>query len=225
MCELLTKLRGTMKFTKEEAFEKLKGELTKGGKTLRMSERTLNTQLETLMKVYDTIASDTELSDFVTMTLPSFSDVNSNMEKDYSDFVKTYKPAQSQNQSTTQQQQQQQSNTTSNNDDVLSQLQAQLQQLQGKIEREEKEKTLSQVRKNFKSELKTVGIKDDKWIDTYLTKINISEDLDIKEEAKSTLELYNLSKAIIPDGSTTPYYPSGGEASKKIDWNDVKNEN
>ena len=224
MCELLTKLRGTMKFTKEEAFEKLKGELTKGGKTLRMSERTLNTQLETLMKVYDTIASDTELSDFVTMTLPSFSDVNSNMEKDYSDFVKTYKPAQSQNQSTTQQQQQQ-SNTTSNNDDVLSQLQAQLQQLQGKIEREEKEKALSQVRKNFKSELKTVGIKDDKWIDTYLTKINISEDLDIKEEAKSTLELYNLSKATIPDGSTTPYYPSGGEASKKISWDDVKKEN
>lgn len=224
MCELLTKLRGTMKFTKEEAFEKLKGELTKGGKTLRMSERTLNTQLETLMKVYDTIASDTELSDFVTMTLPSFSDVNSNMEKDYSDFVKTYKPDQSQNQSTTQQQQQQ-SNTTSNNDDVLSQLQAQLQQLQGKIEREEKEKALSQVRKNFKSELKTVGIKDDKWIDTYLTKINISEDLDIKEEAKSTLELYNLSKAIIPDGSTTPYYPSGGEASKKISWDDVKKEN
>lgn len=214
-----------MKFTKEEAFEKLKGELTKGGKTLRMSERTLNTQLETLMKVYDTIASDTELSDFVTMTLPSFSDVNSNMEKDYSDFVKTYKTAQSQNQSTTQQQQQQQSNTTSNNDDVLSQLQAQLQQLQGKIEREEKEKALSQVRKNFKSELKTVGIKDDRWIDTYLTKINISEDLDIKEEAKSTLELYNLSKAIIPDGSTTPYYPSGGEASKKISWDDVKKEN
>ena len=225
MCELLTKLRGTMKFTKEEAFEKLKGELTKGGKTLRMSERTLNTQLETLMKVYDTISSDTELSDFVTMTLPSFSDVNSNMEKDYSDFVKTYKTAQSQNQSTTQQQQQQQSNTTSNNDDVLSQLQAQLQQLQGKIEREEKEKALSQVRKNFKSELKTVGIKDDRWIDTYLTKINISEDLDIKEEAKSTLELYNLSKAIIPDGSTTPYYPSGGEASKKISWDDVKKEN
>lgn len=225
MCELLTKLRGTMKFTKEEAFEKLKGELTKGGKTLRMSERTLNTQLETLMKVYDTIASNTELSDFVTMTLPSFSDVNSNMEKDYSDFVKTYKPAQSQNQSTTQQQQQQQSNTTSNNDDVLSQLQAQLQQLQDKIEREEKEKALSQVRKNFKSELKTVGIKDDKWIDTYLTKINISEDLDIKEEAKSTLELYNLSKAIIPDGSTTPYYPSGSEASKKISWDDVKKEN
>lgn len=225
MCELLTKLRGTMKFTKEEAFEKLKGELTKGGKTLRMSERTLNTQLETLMKVYDTIASDTELSDFVTMTLPSFSDVNSNMEKDYSDFVKTYKPAQSQNQSTTQQQQQQQSNTTSTNDDVLSQLQAQLQQLQDKIEREEKEKALSQVRKNFKSELKTVGIKDDKWIDTYLTKINISDDLDIKEEAKSTLELYNLSKAIIPDGSTTPYYPSGGQASKKISWDDVKKEN
>lgn len=208
-----------MKFTKEEAFEKLKGELTKGGKTLRMSERTLNTQLENLMKVYETIASDTELSDFITTTLPSFSDVNSNMEKDYADFVKTYQPT------STQPTQQQQQNTPPVNDDVLTQLQTQLQQLQSKIEKEEREKALSQVRKNFKSELKTVGIKDDKWIDTYISKINISEDLDVKEEAKSTLELYNLSKAAIPDGSTTPFNPSGGESSKKISWDDIKKEN
>lgn len=206
-----------MKFTKEEAFEKLKGELTKGGKTLRMSDRTLNTQLENLIKLYETNAIDPELSDFVNANLASFSDTNSNMEKDYSDFVKTYKPAPSP--------QPQPQPTPPADGDVLSQLQAQVLQLQEKISREEKEKAISQVRRNFKSELKTVGIKDDKWIDTYLTKINISEDLDIKEEAKSTLELYNLSKAAIPDGSPTPYYPSGGEASKKISWDDVKKEN
>ena len=92
------------------------------------------------------------------------------------------------------------------------------------IEREEKEKALSQVRKNFKSELKSAGIKDDKWIDTYISKIQISEDLDIKEEAKSTLELYNLSRVDIPDG-TTPYKPIGGDPSKsKMSWDDVKNE-
>lgn len=206
-----------MKFTKEEAFEKLKGELTKGGKTLRMSDRTLNTQLENLIKLYETNAIDPELSDFVNANLASFSDTNSNMEKDYSDFVKTYKPAPSP--------QPQPQPTPPADGDVLSQLQAQVLQLQEKISREEKEKAISQVRRNFKSELKTVGIKDDKWIDTYLTKINISEDLDIKEEAKSTLELYNLSKAAIPDDSPTPYYPSGGEASKKISWDDVKKEN
>lgn len=206
-----------MKFTKEEAFEKLKGELTKCGKTLRMSDRTLNTQLENLIKLYETNAIDPELSDFVNANLASFSDTNSNMEKDYSDFVKTYKPAPSP--------QPQPQPTPPVDGDVLSQLQAQVLQLQEKISREEKEKAISQVRRNFKSELKTVGIKDDKWIDTYLTKINISEDLDIKEEAKSTLELYNLSKAAIPDGSPTPYNPSGGETSKKISWDDVKNEN
>lgn len=206
-----------MKFTKEEAFEKLKGELTKGGKTLRMSDRTLNTQLENLIKLYETNAIDPELSDFVNANLASFSDTNSNMEKDYSDFVKTYKPAPSP--------QPQPQPAPPADGDVLSQLQAQVLQLQEKISREEKEKAISQVRRNFKSELKTVGIKDDKWIDTYLTKINISEDLDIKEEAKSTLELYNLSKAAIPDDSPTPYNPSGGETSKKIDWNDVKEAN
>lgn len=217
MCELLTKLRGTMKFTKEQVVEQLKGLLTEGGKTLHLSDRTINENIDDLIPLL--VNDETELSDFISKALPFVKRTNANFEKEKADFIKSYKPTQSQ---TTQQQQ---SNTPPTNDDALSQLQAQIQQLQDKIEREEKEKALSQVRKNFKSELKTVGIKDDKWIDTYLTKINISEDLDIKEEAKSTLELYNLSKAIIPDGSTTPYYPSGGEASKKISWDDVKKEN
>lgn len=205
-----------MKFTKEQAVEQLKGLLTEGGKTLHLSDRTINENIDDLIPL---LANDeTELSDFISKALPFVKRTNANFEKEKADFIKSYKPTQSQ---TTQQQQ---SKTPPTDDDALSQLQAQIQQLQDKIEREEKEKALSQVRKNFKSELKSAGIKDDKWIDTYISKIQISEDLDIKEEAKSTLELYNLSRVYIPDRAT-PYKPIGGDPSKsKISWDDVKNE-
>lgn len=205
-----------MKFTKEQAVEQLKGLLTEGGKTLHLSDRTINENIDDLIPLL--VNDETELSDFISKALPFVKRTNANFEKEKADFIKSYKPTQSQ---TTQQQQ---SKTPPTDDDALSQLQAQIQQLQDKIEREEKEKALSQVRKNFKSELKSAGIKDDKWIDTYISKIQISEDLDIKEEAKSTLELYNLSRVDIPDG-TTPYKPIGGDHSKsKISWDDVKNE-
>lgn len=205
-----------MKFTKEQAVEQLKGLLTEGGKTLHLSDRTINENIDDLIPLL--VNDETELSDFISKALPFVKRTNANFEKEKADFIKSYNPTQSQ---TTQQQQ---SKTPPTDDDALSQLQAQIQQLQDKIEREEKEKALSQVRENFKSELKSAGIKDDKWIDTYISKIQISEDLDIKEEAKSTLELYNLSRVEIPDG-TTPYKPIGGVPSKnKISWDDVKNE-
>lgn len=205
-----------MKFTKEQAVEQLKGLLTEGGKTLHLSDRTINENIDDLIPLL--VNDETELSDFISKALPFVKRTNANFEKEKADFIKSYKPTQSQ---TTQQQQ---PKTPPTDDDALSQLQAQIQQLQDKIEREEKEKALSQVRKNFKSELKSAGIKDDKWIDTYISKIQISEDLDIKEEAKSTLELYNLSRVEIP-GGTTPYKPIGGDPSKsKISWDDVKNE-
>lgn len=205
-----------MKFTKEQAVEQLKGLLTEGGKTLHLSDRTINENIDDLIPLL--VNDETELSDFISKVLPFVKRTNANFEKEKADFIKSYKPTQS---PTTQQQQ---SKTPPTDDDALSQLQAKIQQLQDKIEREEKEKALSQVRKNFKSELKSAGIKDDKWIDTYISKIQISEDLDIKEEAKSTLELYNLSRVDIPDG-VTPYKPIGGDPSKsKISWDDVKNE-
>ena len=64
-----------MKFTKEQAFEKLKAILTNSGKKpLRMSEQSINKQLETLMPL---IASEeTELDDFVEKVKPTFETMN-----------------------------------------------------------------------------------------------------------------------------------------------------
>ena len=79
-----------MKFTKDEALEKLRGILTNGGKkTLRMSEKSMERQLETLMPL---VADDeTELDDFIGKVKASFEVMNSNVEKDNSDFVNQWK--------------------------------------------------------------------------------------------------------------------------------------
>jgi len=75
-----------MKFTKEQAFENLKSLLTDGGKKpLRMSEKSINAQLDTLMPL---LASDeTELNDFVEKVKPTFETMNGNAEHDQAAFV------------------------------------------------------------------------------------------------------------------------------------------
>ena len=88
-----------MKFTKEQAVEQLKGLLTEGGKTLHLSDRTINENIDDLIPLL--VNDETELSDFISKALPFVKRTNANFEKEKADFIKSYKPTQSQ---TTQQQ-------------------------------------------------------------------------------------------------------------------------
>lgn len=202
-----------MKFTKEQAFENLKGELTKGGKTSRMSDRTINKMLETLMPL---IANEeTELSDFMTKVLPAFTETNGNMEHDYSEFVRTYKP-----------------NTPpttppvnpnpDTKDDPLTEMRKKLEEMEKAIQMEKREKAIGNIRTQLKETMTSKGIKDEKWVNKYLSEIAISEELDIEAKATSALEIYNLSKATATP-STTPLSPNGTStvAGEKL-WEDIK---
>ena len=80
-----------MKFTKEQAFEILRSNLTNGGKkTLRMSEKSINAQLDTLIPLVAN--DDMELNDFIEKVKPTFATMNSNAEIDNSenDVVKSW---------------------------------------------------------------------------------------------------------------------------------------
>ena len=78
-----------MKFTQSEAFKKIKGILTKGGKDLQMSERSIMEQIDSLTAL---IANDDmELDDFVAKVENTFKTMNGNAKKDYSDFVNKWK--------------------------------------------------------------------------------------------------------------------------------------
>ena len=200
-----------MKFTKEEAFEKLKGILTNNGKkTLRMSEISVQKQLEALMPLVAN--EDMELPDFVDKVKETFSVMNSNMEKDKSDFVKEWeknhpnpnpeppKPA-----------------DKPKPDDATAALLKRIEELEKKNAEREKEVTLSQKRKDLLKAMKDKGIKDEQWSRDFVEEINITEDFDIDAKADAYLRIYNKSQAGQTGAGATPFNSSsnGGDPNKK----------
>lgn len=196
-----------MKFTKEEALEKLRGHLTNNGrKTLRMSERSLEGQLDTLMPI---IANDEmELDDFFEKVKGSFEIMNSNAEKDKADFVKEWKTKNAASQSAAQQEPDDKDNP---NKALLDRIAA----LEGKIQEEERVKAIGQKRRELKAKMKEAGITDADWSDTILSEIAITEDLDVQSKADSLVKLYNKMKGASPS-ERTPGQPSGNKIDKSV---------
>lgn len=190
-----------MKFTKEEALEKLKGYLTNGGrKPLRMSERSLEGHIDDLMPL---IANDEmELDEFFEKSKGFVERANSNAEKDRSDFIKDWK-AKNPVQQPQQQQQQAQEPEDNPNKALLDRIAA----LERTIQEEEKSRAIGQKRRELKSKMKDLGITDADWTDMILGEISIGENLDVAAKADSLLKIYNQQKS--SSASTqTPRTPS-----------------
>lgn len=200
-----------MKFTKEQAFEKLKAILTNDGKKpLRMSEQSINKQLDTLMPL---IASDeTELDDFVEKVKPSFETMNGNAEKDRSDFIEDWKKKHPEQQPPQQQQQ-----TKSDNPEVQA-----LMDRVAELEKDKKENATKAAIAAKKSELltklKEKGITDKDWCNAMVNEISLDENTDVDAKATNLLNLYNKNKSTyIPK---TPGSPSAGV--DKDEFEDVR---
>ena len=180
-----------MKFTKEDAFESLKRELTNNGrKTLRMSEKSLDKLTETLMGKF--ADDETGLPDFVTNVKDLLETFNSNIEKDRSDFIKQWKeehPDTDPPKST---------ETPKNEENENPEMKALLERiaaLEKDKEENAKKANIAQKRKDVIAKLKEKGIKDDEWVNNFLSEVNITEDLDVDAKADSWLKLYNKSQA------------------------------
>lgn len=187
-----------MKFTKEEAFESLKGILTNNGKkTLRMSEKSINRQLESLIPL---IASEEmELNDFVEKVKDTFSVMNSNAEKDNSDFVKQWEK--DHQQST----QEPQKKDDAKDEDAMSKMIKRLEELENREAAREKEFSINKKKSDLLKAMKEKGIKDEQWANDLVSEISITEDFDVESKADSYLKLYNKSKANRGVEGATPY--------------------
>lgn len=204
------KISRSMKFTKQQAFENLKGALTEGGKTLRLTERSINEMLETLTPLLAT--EETELTDFMSKALPLFKTANGNMEKDYSDFVQSYK---SQTTSPATQQ------TTQKPAEGTSELEKRLAQLEQELQAEKREKVISQKKQDLKGKLKTKGVKNDSWINDFIQEINITEDFDVDAKLDSYVKIYNQSQANFTT-SMSPQSLETPSAAATDTWDDIK---
>ena len=191
-----------MKFIKEQAFEILRSNLTNGGKkTLRLSEKSINAQLDTLIPL---VANDeVELNDFIEKVKPTFATMNSNAEKDNSDFIKQWK------------EQHPEQNPDPNNPEPPKptpenpEIKAMMDRIAA-LEKENNENKLkaevAEKRSELVAKMKEKGISDTEWIDSFLGEVTINKDVDVDAKAESFLKIYNKTKAIV-DPSQTPHTP------------------
>ena len=188
-----------MKFTKEQAFEILRSNLTNGGKkTLRMSEKSINAQLDTLIPL---VANDEmELNDFIEKVKPTFATMNSNAEKDNSDFIKQWK------------EQHPEQNPDPNNPEPkkpTSTDNPEIKAMMDRIEALEKENNenklkaeVAEKRTELVAKMKEKGITDTEWIDSFLGEVTIDKGIDVDAKAESYLKIYNKSKSVISPNHT-----------------------
>lgn len=193
-----------MKFTKEQAFEILRSNLTNGGKkTLRMSEKSINAQLDTLIPL---VANDEmELNDFIEKVKPTFATMNSNAEKDNSDFIKQWKeqhpdPSPDPNKPDPNKPDPTKPITTNNPE-----IKAMMDRIAA-LEKENNENKLkaevAEKRTELVAKMKEKGITDTDWIDSFLGEITIDKDIDVDAKAESFLKIYNKSKSVISPNPT-----------------------
>ena len=193
-----------MKFTQTEAFKKIKGILTRGGKDLQMSERSIMEQIDSLSAL---IANDDmELDDFVSKVENTFKTMNGNAKKDYSDFVNRWKeehPEPEPPKGTPK------PNDPPKGNSELEALKAEIEALKEKNAQAEKQSKLSAKKSELVSALSQKGIKDKEWIESFLSEVNITEDMDVESKAENYAKFYNKSQANVPP-TPTPFAPAGG---------------
>lgn len=199
-----------MKFTKEDAFEKLKGFLTNNGKkTLRMSEQSINKQLETLIPLV--ASEEMELDDFIGKVKDTFSVMNSNVEKDTSDFVKEWDKSHPVDDSKPNEP----NPNTKEPDDATAELLKRLEDLEKKEMERTKEAALSQKKIDLLKAMKEKGIKDEQWAKDFVSEVTIDENMDVDAKAEAFLKIYNRSRAGY--STTTPLGNSSGSEGSGAD--------
>lgn len=191
-----------MKFTKEDAYKELVKQMTSRGEALNLSQRSINEQLEQLMPL---LANDeTELSDFITSTLPIFKTADANVRNDVSEGIKKYKD-ENPIQPTTPKTKTIQPTGNEELEEMRKRLEKMESEYNSRIERERVENTRNQI----VQKLKEKGVKDSEWAKSLVSEITISDDFDVDTKVETYLNLYNKVKAQYnPD--VTPQGASGG---------------
>ena len=190
-----------MKFTQTDAAKKISGILTRGGKDQQLSDRTIAENIDSLMKAL--VNDDTELDDFIKIVEPMFKTWQNNAKKDTSDFIAKWEeehPAAPKNEP-----KKDEPKTTPE----YEALKAEIEALKAANALNEKNQKLSAKKTDLINALGSKGIKDKEWLDTFLSEVNITEDMDIEAKAESYAKLYNKSKANVSP-SPTPGNPTGG---------------
>ena len=178
-----------MKFTKQEFSERLKTRLTDGGKKpMQQSERTFSKLVEKIYSRLEKRDDDEELENVVDDYLSDFEEIEGNLRKDNSDFIKKWQtehPEPTPKPKPT-------GLKDDESDDRLQKLMDKLDAMERRQNERDKEEKIALKRKAIKAALKKEGIDNAKWIDGYVEKLRIDEDSDVDSEKADALALWNI---------------------------------
>ena len=193
-----------MKFTKEEFSEELKKLLTDNGKKpMVQSERTFNASVERIFKRLEKFDDEAELDIAVADYLPDFQEIDGNMRKDNSDFVKKWEKEHNNSSDNSNEGGSKNGNNASEGNSELSELLKRMGTIEDLLAKQRLAETISSKKKQLKKALKKDGVEDDEWIEKYIAKLNIDEDTDIDEEKDDAVALFNIGNSQVPKNVNT----------------------
>lgn len=177
-----------MKFTQEELLETLRAKLTKKVEKLSISERTLQSQAETLFAF---ASEDDELEAFSDKVLPSLVSLDGNYRKDNKDFTTQWE-ASHKAQPTPQ------TGRDEPRDSRLDELEKTLNELRAEREAEKRARRLAETRKTLSERFREKGISDSEWVSSYISKLALGDETDVEKETDDALRLFNKSNSQTP---------------------------
>lgn len=196
-----------MKFTNEQAREKIVAQLTNNGKTdLQMSERSVKEAVDTLLPLV--AGDDDELDAVVGKISPLLQTMNNNHKKDVSDFVTKWKkehpeekpkPTEGSTKPSTEQ----------------DPMETRLAELERKLAERDRLDAAKTKRKEVADKLAEKGVKDQEWVDAMLDEVTLGADSDAEALAERYVKLYNKGKAQ-PGKGATPRVAGGGEPTSPL---------
>ena len=210
-----------MKFTKEEFSEELKKLLTDNGKKpMVQSERTFNASVERIFKRLEKFDDESELDSAVTDYLPDFQEIEGNMRKDNSDFVKKWEKEHKNSSDNSNEEGRKNGNNAAEGNSELSELLKRMGMIEDLLAKQRLAETISSKKKQLKKALKKDGVEDDEWIEKYIAKLNIDEETDIDDEKDDAIALFNLGNSQVPKNVNTKN-PSG-KGQDEFDLSDLE---
>ena len=210
-----------MKFSKEEAREKITAMFSKKVEKIADWERTIKEHVETLCELVGE-DSEIELDAFAEKAVKMLetqkghinkanSTVAENLNKQIEELKKQIEePAKKKKKD-------EGGNDDTEKDETIAKLEERLKKLEDEKQAEEAKKTIGQKREQLASEIKKKGVKNEKWVKSMLDKAKIDENTDIEAEAESYLEMYNEFFSEMPeDDDLTPRGAGSASHLEKI---------
>lgn len=188
-----------MKFTKENAFEKLKGVLTQNGKTPRMSDRSISDFVDTLLEA-EKDNEDLELDAFVAKYQKALVSFNGNIEHEVSSGISNFKTEWEKNHPAPKKDPD--PDPAKNVTPEMKALMDRLNALEQKNAELEKNNALKTTKAALLAKMQEKGINDDEWSQEILEQISIEENMDVESKADSLVKLFNKTHAASPQGTT-----------------------